>query len=123
MGWQIRTDDGALAANVLPGRSYQLELVYRVVGQFMDEWDTFVHIDGSGRRFNADHATLQGRYPMRFWNRGDVIVDKHTLTLDPNFTPGDYRLYFGMYRGQRRLPVTRGSHDDDRVDAGVIKVR
>lgn len=123
VGWQIRTDDGALTTSVLPGRSYQLELVYRVVGQFMDEWDTFVHIDGYGRRFNADHETLQGRYPMRFWNRGDVIVDKHALTLDPNFTPGDYRLYFGMYRGQRRLPVTRGSHDADRVDGGVVKVR
>jgi len=89
----------------------------------MDEWDTFVHIDGFGRRFNADHATLQGRYPMRLWNRGDVIVDKHSLTLDPNFTPGDYRLYVGMYRGQRRLPVTDGNHDADRIDAGVVKVR
>lgn len=123
VGWQLRTEAGTPATVVLPGREFRLELVYRVVGSFVDEWDTFVHIDGAGRRFNADHATLGGKYPMRWWTKGDFIVDEHTITLDPNFTPGDYRLYFGMYRGQRRLPVTRGRHDDDRVDAGVIKVR
>ena len=108
---------------MLPGREFRLELVYRVVGPFVDEWDTFVHIDGAGRRFNADHETLRGEYPMRWWSKGDIIVDEHAITLDPNFTPGDYRLYFGMYRAQRRLPVKRGHHDDDRVDGGVIKVR
>lgn len=123
LGWQLRTEAGAPTTVLLPGREFRLELVYRVVGTFVDEWDTFVHIDGSGRRFNADHETLEGRYPMRFWSKGDIIVDEHPITLDPNFTPGDYRLYFGMYRGQRRLPVKRGRHDDDRIDAGVIKVR
>jgi len=123
VGWQIRTEAGSLARVVLPGRPYRLELWYKVVGPFMDEWDTFVHVDGFGRRFNADHATLQGRYPMRWWNKGDIIVDEYPITLDPNFTPGDYRLYFGMYRGQRRLPVTRGRHDADRIDAGVVAVR
>lgn len=123
VGWQIRTEAGVLASVVLPGRPYRLELWYKVVGPFVDEWDTFVHVDGFGRRYNADHETLQGRYPMRWWNKGDIIVDEHPITLDPNFTPGDYRLYFGMYRGQRRLPVTRGRHDADRVDAGVVTVR
>lgn len=123
VGWQIRTEAGALAPVLLPGRRFRLELVYRVVGSFVDEWDTFVHIDGRGRRFNADHETLQGRYPMRWWNKGDIVVDEHMMTLDPNFTPGIYRLYFGMYRGQRRLPVKRGRHDDDRVEAGAIQIR
>ncbi|HEY6725176.1 MAG TPA: glycosyltransferase family 39 protein [Polyangiaceae bacterium] len=123
VGWQLRTEGGAFANVVLPGRKFRLELVYRVVGPFVDEWETFVHIDGSGRRFNADHETLRGEYPMRWWTKGDIIVDEHAITLDPNFTPGDYRLYFGMYRGQRRLPVQRGRHDDDRVDGGVIEVR
>ena len=123
VGWQIHTEAGAPANVVLAGQRYELQLVYRVVGPFMDEWETFVHVDGFGRRFNADHATLQGKYPMRWWNKGDIIVDEHAFTLDPNFTPGDYRLYFGMYRAQRRLPVKRGRHDDDRVDGGVIKIR
>lgn len=123
VGWQIRGPDGAPAAFLVPGTQYELSLVYEVLGRFVDEWETFVHIDGRGRRFNADHATLGGQYPMQWLNPGDVIVDRHDMTLDPNFTPGEYRLYFGMYRGKQRLPVRRGAHDNDRVEAGTVVIR
>jgi hypothetical protein len=123
VGWELRDAKGALTDTLLPGRAYQLALIYEVVNQLEMEYQTFVHIDGHGRRYNGDHPTLQGKYPLALLNRGDVFVDEHTVVLEPNFTPGDYSLYFGMFNGSRRLSVTRGRHVDDRVMGGLLKVR
>lgn len=123
IGWELRQADGSLATLVHPGEPYQLRLAYEVTGRLTEDWETFVHIDGHGRRFNGDHPTLQGKYPLPLLNRGDVIVDTHRIVIDPNFTPGYYKLYFGLFRGSRRLPVERGTHDADRLDAGVVEIR
>src|SRR5690606_9090699 len=123
LGWEIRDAAGIPASALRAGRSYELRLVYQVVGRVVEDWDTFVHIDGYGRRFNADHPTLQGHYSLALLLAGDVIVDAHFFALDPNFTPGNYALYFGLYRGDRRMPVRRGRHDDDRLNGGVVRVR
>jgi hypothetical protein len=82
-----------------------------------------VHIDGLQRRFNADHDPLDGKYPMRLWRSGDVIVDTTDVRLEPNFSPGPYRVYFGFFSGDRRLEVTEGAQSDDRIVAGTLQVR
>ncbi len=123
VGWELVDDTGVLARELRPGRPYELRLVYEVVGHLSDDWETFVHIDGYGRRFNADHAPLEGKYSLGLLQPGDVIVDRHRMVVDPNFTPGNYELYFGLYRGNRRLPVERGAHDANRLDAGTFRIR
>jgi hypothetical protein len=86
-------------------------------------YSVFVHIDGGGRRHNADHEVLGGAYRMPLWRPGDVITDVCDVTLEPNFTPGSYGLYFGFYAGGERLPVTRGKHHDNRAQGGTLHVR
>jgi len=86
-------------------------------------WQTFVHLDGLQRRFNADHEPLGGKYPLRLWRQGDVIVDATELLLEPNFSPGPYRVYFGLFSGDRRLPVAEARPDEDRIEAGTLQVR
>jgi hypothetical protein len=122
LGWDITDLDGRLARAIRPGRRYEFSLYYRVTGRISGSWETFVHVDGFQRRYNADHPTLDGRYPFALWNVGDLIADRHELVLEPNFTPGKYRVYVGLYSGSRRLPVRRGSHSEDRLDAGEIVV-
>jgi hypothetical protein len=124
LGWSLRSSSGELETSVTPGRTYQLAVVYRVLAPLAEHgWQAFVHVDGFQRRFNADHQPLAGRYPLRLWRPGDVLVDTAELQLEPNFSPGSYHLYLGLFCGDRRLNVSHGPENEDRVAAGVLQVR
>ncbi len=126
LGWDLL--DGAEPADSLaPLQAHRLRLYYRVVGRLDDGICSFVHIDGQGRRFSAEHREFH-RYPMRYWQPGDVLVDEFAVTLGGNFTPGAYGLRYGLDRlpcdGHARLAVKSGPHDaDNRIDGGNIHVR
>ena len=123
LGWELVTDDGKAVAELVAGRRYELRIYYKVTSRPTLDWETFVHIDGYGRRYNGDHETTQGRYPMSNWRPGDLVVDTQTIVLDPGFSHGNYQLYFGLYKGSRRLEVRRGPQDENRLIAGTIRVR
>lgn len=123
LGWDVTTPDGEVVRSVTPGRRYDFRLYYEVMRPISGNWKTFIHIDGFQRRYNGDHETLGGKYPFHLWKPGDYIVDIHSFELEPNFTPGTYQVYFGFFRGSRRLEVTRGPHHDNRVSAGSLEVR
>ena len=122
LGWDVTDLDGQPVRAVVPARRYEFVAYYRVVARITGTWETFVHIDGFQRRFNADHPTLDGHYPFSLWNVGDLIADRHEFTLEPNFTPGTYQIYLGLYSGSRRLPVHRGTATDDRLHGGPLVV-
>ena len=123
LGWEITDRDGRLVDALSPGASYEFHIYYEVVRSLSSAWETFIHIDGHHRRFNGDHPTLDGKYPARLWRPGDYIADIHPFRLDPNFTPGAYHVFFGLFLGSRRLEVERGPQDDDRLRAGSIQVQ
>ncbi len=123
LGWELVKENGVAIAELSVGRKYELRLFYRAIGKPTMDWETFVHIDGYGRRYNGDHETTQGRYPMTNWRTGDLLVDKQIIQLDPSFSHGNYELYFGFYKGSRRLEVRRGRQDENRLIAGTIRVR
>lgn len=123
LGWGVRSVTGDIQPSVTPGTTYRLSVYLRVLAPLSGAWQTFVHIDGLQRRFNADHEPLDGKYPMRLWRQNDVIVDTTDILLEPNFSPGAYRVYFGLFSGDRRLAVTEGTQSDDRIVAGTLQVR
>jgi hypothetical protein len=122
-GWEVTDRDGRIVGSVVPAASYHLRVYYRVQKPVAGTWKAFVHIDGFQRRFNGDHNVLDGKYAMSLWRAGDVVVDDLPFQLEPNFTPGDYTIYFGFFSGDNRLKVTRGQHQDNRAIAGAIHVR
>ncbi|WP_438038439.1 glycosyltransferase family 39 protein [Sorangium sp. So ce128] len=123
LGWELTDGDGQKVSSVVPQKSYHLRTYFRVHRPITGNWKMFVHIDGFQRRYNGDHPVLEGRYPLSLWQPGDVVVDDHELQLEPNFTPGDYTLYFGLFAGETRFQVTRGPEHEDRIRGGVIRVR
>jgi hypothetical protein len=123
IGWEVTDPAGVLQPSVVPSRGYHLRVYYRVLKPITGTWKAFVHIDGQQRRFNGDHNALDGKYPMNLWRPGDVIVDDLEFQLEPNFTPGDYTVYFGFFQGETRFKVTRGPNNENRVIAGAIHVR
>jgi len=122
-GWEVSDAKGRLVDSVVPGRAYHLRLYYRVAKPIMGSWKAFVHIDGLQRRFNGDHAVLDGRYAMNLWQVGDVIVDDLPFQLEPNFMPGDYTVYFGFFSGDTRFRVASGQNHENRAVAGALRVR
>lgn len=123
IGWEVADKSGEVVDSVVPSTGYHLRIYYRVVRPIAGNWKAFVHIDGFQRRFNGDHAVVDGKYPMNLWQPGDVVVDDLTFQLEPNFTPGDYTVYFGFFSGDARFHVARGPQHENRVVAGAIRVR
>jgi len=109
--------------SVVPGKPYEFVIYYKVVASISGTWETFIHIDGYQRRFNADHKTLDNKYPFHLWRVGDYMVDVTTFTLEPNFTPGDYHVFYGLFMGDRRLDVKRGAQNENRLEAGALRVQ
>jgi hypothetical protein len=124
LGWDLSDEGGARVDGVVPGHKYQARVYLRVDKRPTTAWQALVHVDGDGRRHNADHPLVGGKYPPTSWEEGDLLVDVWELALPPNFTGGAYRLYYGFWLGDARLPVTRGPSDGvNRVDFGELRVR
>ena len=122
LGWSVTTLDGRFASSVTPGKRYQFKLYYEVKKPISGKWRTFVHIDGFQRRYNGDHDTLEDKYPLHLLKPGDFVCDVHEFTLEPNFTPGRYNVFYGLFIGSRRLEVKRGKHNQNRLQGGPINV-
>jgi hypothetical protein len=106
------------------GQRFEVTWYWRVLEKAPTGYKVFVHIDGNGLRLNGDHVPVDGRYPPKLWDQGDVIADTQELTVPANFRSADYVMYVGWFSGSKRLPVESGPNDGaDRVRAGVLPVR
>lgn len=121
-GWDLLAPSGQPAASMVPGKAFTLRVYLRVQKPLRGTYKAFLHIDGDGKRYNADHTPALGKYPLNLWQPGDVVVDEVVVTLEPNFTPGQYWAYFGFFQDSKRLSVTEGKEQDDRVVLGPIRV-
>lgn len=122
-GWELADEAGRPLDEVVPQRPFRVRVYYRVIGPVTGAWKAFLHVDKPGLRHTGDHALTEGRYPAALWQPGDRIVDEVAVTLEPNFVPGEYPLYFGLFAGDARMKVTRGPQVEDRVAAGNLRVR
>ena len=124
IGYDLTDGNGRFVDSVAPGRKFHLRVYYRVTSAVTTEWEAFIHIDGFHRRHNGDHKVCGGKYPFSLWQKDDVIVDDYEMALEPNFSPGPYTLYFGLYLGDSRLKVTSGPNDgENRINGGPLKVQ
>ncbi len=124
LGFDLVDEHGKLIDAVTPGRTYHMRTYYRVLSPVTTEWEGFLHIDGNHRRHNGDHKPMAGKYPMSLWLPGDVLLDDNDFKLEPNFTPGEYEIYFGLFVGDTRLKVKSGPSDgDNRIHGGPLRVQ
>ena len=106
------------------GDSFTITWYFRVLKPIAGNYKMFVHIDGRGLRINGDHDPLDGKYPLRLWDKGDVVVDRQTLTVPSHFRGGSYTIYMGFFSGNKRMKVKEGPADkENRVNVGVLTVR
>jgi hypothetical protein len=124
LGYDMTDGTGRWVDSIAPGRKYRMRTYYRVLAPVTTEWEVFIHIDGFGRRHGADHKPMDSKYPLSLWLKDDLLVDDCEIALEPNFSPGAYTLYFGLYVGDNRLKVTSGPNDgDNRIIGGTLRVQ
>ena len=123
LGWETVDERGRPVASVKARKSFKLRLYFRVLKRTPGSWQVFVHIDGNERHQTVDHPPADGRYPMNLWQPGDIIRDEVEVTLEPNWAPGEYWLFFGFFQGTTRLHVSDGPHKEDRIIGGRLTVK
>ncbi len=124
-GYDITDSTGKLVDAVSTGRKFHIKSYFRVTAPMQGrEWKIFIHIDGYRRRHNGDHPAMGGKYPVAYWDVGDVLIDDYEFTLEPNFAAGTYAIFLGLFDGETRMKVVSGPNDNDnRVNAGNLAVR
>jgi hypothetical protein len=107
-----------------PGQAFAITWYWRSIAPVPAGYQIFLHVDGYGQRLNGDHEPVQGHYPVRLWDEGDVVVDRQELRVPANFPAGDYQYFIGFYSGETRLEILEGREDDvNRCIAGTLHVR
>lgn len=124
LGFDLTDLNGKLVETVAPGKKYHMKTYYKVLAPLTSEWEGFIHIDGFHKRHNGDHKICEGKYPMTLWLKDDIVVDDHEFSLEPNFSPGAYTIFFGLFVGETRLKVKSGPSDgENRVNGGALRVQ
>lgn len=124
LGLTVMDEHRKVVDTVAPNKKLHLVTYYEVLAPITTDWEAFIHIDGYHRRHNGDHKPCSGKYPMSRWVTGDLIIDDYEFTLEPNFTSGDYTIYFGFWLGEGRMKVKSGPNDgDNRINGGALRIR
>ena len=92
-----------------PGGRITLTLYWQATASADEEYTVFIHLlDQEGRfRGQVDAPPGDGAYPTTGWLPGEYLVDRYTLTIAPDASPGPHVLEVGMYLPDTgaRLPV------------------
>jgi len=112
-----------MPARVKAGSKFTMTLYFHAIGTIRQPWKTFVHFDGAGVRFQADHKIACG---LNTLSRGDWLVDRFQVQSIAT-TPETYRGFIGFFTGShgswRSMKVSKGKHDgNNRVFVGTVDV-
>ena len=99
-----------LAQTVAPGSDLVLLTCWRVRQPPPQRLKLFVHLTAADGTLIAQHDGL-GSSP-RGWAAGDLLVQRHVITLPADIPPGPYTILTGVYEADSgtRLPVGGADH-------------
>lgn len=102
-GPEVRLLSAELPAELRPGQRIAITLTFAARGTLRGGWKVFVHLDGpGGQRIQIDHAPPR---PFAWWRRGQYLRYTITATV-PSNASGEFGLWMGLFRGNKRRPVT-----------------
>jgi len=94
---------------VVAGTALTLVLYWKGLAPFDQHYNVFAHIEVESERIwgQSDGTPACGRWPTTEWQPGRLVIDAHSLPVDPATPPGEYPLLVGLYDPMRgeRLPV------------------
>jgi hypothetical protein len=113
---------------VKPGETVKVDLTWRGLKSWPDNYTAFVHLLGPDGKVHGqiDQWPVQGTRPTSSWTAGQVVDDPYTITLPPDAPGGKYQVEVGWYllSTLRRLNVLDGvgRASDDHVIIGEFNV-
>jgi hypothetical protein len=119
------------ATGVKLGSRIELTLYWRKRAKLDAGYRLFTHVlDEAGERL----LTLDGVGPLRgplgkpalppsAWDEGKVYVDKQAFTVPYTLRTDSISIVTGLFRGQERLPVTRGKHQGNRAVVAKLQIQ
>jgi len=115
-----------LGYDVAPARSadaLDVTLYWFALKELATDYKSFVHLLDGGGQVIAQHDgdPVGGFTPTTRWQPGEVISDRHRLSLPPALSGGSYTLKAGMYQFEpmHNLQIEPGS-PDGRIDLGEV---
>jgi hypothetical protein len=111
------------ATTVAPGGQIPVELLWQA-GEAPGEPLVVVVqlVDAAGHVADGLEAQpLEGRYPTQNWTAGELVRDRHTLSLPADLAPGAYRLIVGVYRAADRTRLETKTGLFGKSDHWVVK--
>lgn len=118
LGYELE-GEGASAERRLP-----FTLYWRARDSIEQDYAVFVHlVDAEGNLVGqGDGPPLEGDYPTSAWPKGDILADRHEISLEQGL-PAQGSLLVGLYRLSDgvRLPVY--DPDGDRVPDDAIWIK
>lgn len=116
--------------SVAPGQAFTITYYVEALADTMGDNNIFVHLQGKkGDRkawMNLDHHLVEGLLPLRQLKKGQIVKDVQKVTLSPDFSAGEAKIYWGLWRGEYRLKIKNpeaAPHDDEgRVVLATLNV-
>ncbi|HFC12388.1 MAG TPA: glycosyltransferase family 39 protein [Anaerolineae bacterium] len=86
-------------SSVTAGDTIEIALVWHVTQPPNRFLTTLLHLGFPDQQpiAQGDAAPLNGDYPTTFWQTGEVIEDRYTLTIPTDALAGEYPIRIGMY--------------------------
>ncbi|MEZ4475177.1 MAG: hypothetical protein R3F60_31175 [bacterium] len=95
--------------SVKPGETLTVTWYIEGLTDRPDDNMLFVHLQGrpadKAAWQNLDHHPVEGLFPLRRLKKGKVVKDVQIITVKPDFSPGEAKLYWGVWRGDYRLKI------------------
>lgn len=121
-GFSLRnqSDEGRVGLNsggplsVEAGDKIGVALSWQALGPIAIDYTVFVHLVGPDGQLLTQHdqPPLAGFLPTTRWRQDQPVVDRVTLQIPETASPGDYRVFVGMYQLEtgERLLIQRNGH-------------
>ncbi|HYN87307.1 MAG TPA: hypothetical protein VER55_02195 [Ardenticatenaceae bacterium] len=112
--------------NARPGGAAAVALEWEALQTIGEDYQVFVHLVPAGtpdlRVGQQDSAPAAGLRPTSTWAEGDIIEDRHALSVPKQTPPGVYMLRVGLYSlGDLTRLVAPGGQDA--IEIGPIEVQ
>ena len=110
------------ATTVAPGGQIPVELLWQAVDAPGEPLVVVMQLqDATGRVVaGLEEEPLAGRYPTQDWAAGEIVRDRHTLSLPADLAPDAYRLIVGVYRAADRARLETRAGLFGRSDHWVV---
>ncbi len=111
-----------------PGEKVVLDVYYKVLKPLKENYKYFFHFDVySGAlpfSFKIDEYPQKGYYPTTKWKTGDIIHEHFVKTIPRSHPGGGIKIYTGLYKGSKRLPVDQEKFNDgeNRFIMGTFRI-